>query len=140
MQPAANGQTGDSELSAIRYVPGDDVGALEIWPFDNPASQYRIVAGSPSASGRLDAGGGAGDVTRAGIWRCTPGTFECIEQGDEMMTMLSGACRLTFHATGATYDLMSGDSLFIPGDSRVTWEISATVTKVFFGFKADGYR
>lgn len=112
---------------------------LESWPFDNPASQYRIISGTPEASGRLDAGGAPGDVTRAGIWRCTKGVFECIEQGDELMTVLAGTCRLTFHATGEAHELSMGDSLFIRDGSHVTWEIGETLTKVFFGFKADGY-
>lgn len=122
----------------IKYKPGDDVGELEHWPFDNPLSNYVIKHGNPRASGRLDAGG-PGHTTRTGIWRCTTGIFECTEQGDELMTILSGHCRLTDMTTGETTELSTGDSLFVGDGSRVTWEIIEDVTKAFFGFKADGF-
>jgi uncharacterized cupin superfamily protein len=122
----------------MKYQPGDDVGPLEHWPFDNPASDYRIVAGTPRASGRLDAGG-PGHTTRAGIWRCTKGVFECTEQGDELMTLLSGRCRLTDMASGQETLLGPGDSLFVRDGSRVTWDILEEVTKVFFGHKTTGF-
>ena len=75
------------------YKPGDEVGPLEDWPFENPASDYLIREGSPRSSGRFDMGG-PGHTTRFGIWRCTKGVFDCTEQGDELMTILSGRCRL----------------------------------------------
>ena len=120
------------------YAPGDDVGLLEDWPFDNPLSDYRIVEGAPRASGRMDAGG-PGHVTRTGIWRCTPGRFECTEQGDELMTVLTGRCRIIDHATGEAHALGPGDSFFVRDGSRVTWDVTEEVTKVFFAYKADGY-
>ena len=122
----------------IRYVPGQDVGPLEVWPFDNPASRYVIREGTPEASGRLDAGG-PGETTRTGIWRCTKGVFECTEQGDELMTVLTGRCRLTDLGTGDVTDLGPGESLFVRDGSRVLWDIREDVTKVFFGHKPDGY-
>lgn len=120
------------------YKPGDDVEPLEHWPFDNPDSQYRIVGGTPRAYGRLDAGG-PGHVTRLGIWRCTAGAFECIEQGDELMTVLSGRCRITWLADGQSRALGPGETLFIEDQSHVRWEIVEDLTKVFFAHKADGY-
>ncbi len=122
----------------MHYRPGDDVGALEDWPFDNPVSDYRIVSGNPRASGRLDTGG-PGHVTRAGIWRCTKGVFDCTEQGDEMMTILSGECRITDHATGAEAHLKTGDTYMIHDGARVTWDIIEDVTKAFFAHKPGGY-
>ena len=122
----------------ITYKPGDDIGPLEAWPFDNPASEYRITQGSPIASGRLDAGG-PGYVTRTGIWHCTRGTFDCTEQGDELMTILSGSCEITDRASGTVTALVAGDSHFVRDGSRVTWRIIQDVTKVFFAHKADGY-
>ncbi|MFP7674278.1 cupin domain-containing protein [Marivita sp. S0852] len=122
----------------IKYTPSDDVGDLDAWPFDNPLSNYHIKSGDPKASGRLDAGG-PGHTTRMGIWRCTRGVFECTEQGDELMTILSGHCRLTEMSTGETTELSTGDSLFVRDGSRVTWDITEDVTKVFFGFKSGGF-
>lgn len=122
----------------IKYVPGDDVGQLECWPFDSPASDYQIKEGSPQASGRLDAGG-PGHTTRTGIWRCTKGVFECTEQGDELMTILSGRCRMTNLSCDEHLELGAGDSLFVRDGSRVVWDITEDVTKVFFGHKAEGF-
>lgn len=122
----------------FQYKPGEDVGELEDWPFDNPLSDYVIRDGEPCTSGRIDVGG-PGHTSRYGIWRCTKGAFECTEQGDELMMILSGQCRVIDHATGAVSDLEPGDSLFVRDRSRVTWEIKENVTKVFFGHKSDGY-
>lgn len=122
----------------LKYNPGDDVGELEDWPFDNPLSDYKIKDGEPKASGRLDAGG-PGHTTRTGIWRCTKGLFECTEQGDELMTVLSGRCSLIDMARGDVSELGVGDSLFVRDGSRVTWDIIEDVTKVFFGHKTDGF-
>ena len=122
----------------IDYKPGREVGMLEPWPFDNPASRYVIREGAPRASGRLDAGG-PGQVTRTGIWRCTAGVFDCTEQGDELMTVLAGRCRVILHETGQTVELGPGDTLFIRDGSRVTWDVVEEVTKVFFGYKSGGY-
>ena len=122
----------------LKYEADDDVGRLGDWPFDNPLSDYRIKEGTPKASGRLD-NGGPGHTTRTGIWRCTKGVFECTEQGDELMTILSGRCRLIDMASGHVSELETGDSLFVHDGSRVTWEIIEDVTKVFFGYKAGGF-
>ena len=124
--------------SVIKYTHGMDVGPLEDWPFDNPASDYRITRGTPRASGRIDAGG-PGHPTRTGIWRCTAGAVECTEQGDELFTILSGRCRLIDHATGTATDLAPGDSFFVRDGTRVTWDVTEDVTKVFFGHKPGGY-
>ena len=125
-------------MPPTKYKPGDDVGALELWPFDNPASEYRITRGAPVTSGRIDAGG-AGHLSRYGIWRCTAGAFECTEQGDELMTILAGKCRLTNHASGETTLLQAGDSFFVRDGTRVTWDVSEDLTKVFFGHKPNPY-
>lgn len=120
------------------YKPGDDVGPLEHWPLDNPASAYRIVSGNPQTYGRIDKGG-PGHTTRFGIWRCTQGAFECTEQGDELMTVLSGHGRITWLETGTVRALRPGETLFILDGARVRWEVSEDLTKVFFAQKADGY-
>lgn len=122
----------------LKYVPGEDVGLLEHWPFDAPESDYVMVAGTPVCHGRLDSGG-PGHDTRAGIWRCTQGAFTCTEQGDEMMVMLEGHCRITDHASGDVLRLGPGDCAFLKDGMRVTWEVSETVTKAFMGWKSDGY-
>jgi len=120
------------------YRQDMETGPLEPWPLDNPASAYRIVAGDPRTSGRLDAGG-PGHPTRMGLWRCTPGSFDCTEQGDELMTVLSGRGEITDLATGTITALRPGESCFLRDGSRVRWTIHETLTKVFFGHKPGGY-
>ncbi len=122
----------------IKYQPGDDVGPLEDWPFDNPESDYQIKEGAPKASGRIDEGG-PGHATRLGIWRCTRGVFDCTEQGDELMTILLGRCRVIDQASGRVAELSAGDSFFSRDSRRVTWEVIEDVTKAFFGHKPDGF-
>ncbi|SMX33282.1 cupin domain-containing protein [Maliponia aquimaris] len=120
------------------YAPGDDVGPLEPWPLDNPASAYAIRKGDPRTSGRIDAGG-AGHPTRHGMWRCTAGALDCTEQGDELMVVLAGRGRVIDHASGQVTELRPGVSHFLRDGARVTWEIDADLTKVFFGHKPGGY-
>ncbi|MEO1138060.1 MAG: cupin domain-containing protein [Pseudomonadota bacterium] len=120
------------------YQPGVDVGPLEDWPFDSPDGAYDILRGTPRASGRLD-DGGPGHTTRTGIWRCTKGTFACTEQGDELMTVLSGRCTITIHATNQVLSLGPGDSAFLRDGARVTWDILDDLTKVFFAHNPCGY-
>lgn len=126
------------EMKLNKYQPGDDVGPLEFWPFDNPQSNYQIIEGEPVTHGRIDAGG-PGHTTRYGIWRCTKGIFECTEQGDELMMVLSGRCRVTNLTNAEVSDLGPGDSLFVRDGNRVSWDVSEDITKVFFGHKAGGY-
>ena len=125
-------------MSMFMYKPGDDVGQLDDWPFDNPDSDYHIKEGTPKASGRFDMGG-PGHKIRFGIWRCTKGIVDCTEQGDELMTILSGHCRLIDHTDGQVYDLHPGDSILSRDGRRVTWDVIEDVTKVFLGHKEDGF-
>ncbi|WP_056036738.1 cupin domain-containing protein [Loktanella sp. 3ANDIMAR09] len=122
----------------LRWQPGDDVGALDDWPFTASASEYAILRGTPRASGRI-LSGGPGHPTRAGIWRCTAGAFSCIEQGDEMMTILSGSGTLTDVASQEVTRFAAGDTLFSRDGRRVIWDVTQDVTKVFFGHKDGGF-
>lgn len=107
-------------------IPAD----LEPWPFDNPASDYRILRGDPRASGRLDHGGNDA-ASRLGIWSCTEGAFECTELGDELQTIISGRLILT-RVGGESIECGPGDSIFTRKGERVVWDIQQEVTKVFF--------
>lgn len=113
-----------------KYTIGYSPDSLEPWPFDNPASNYRILRGQPEASGRIDAGG-SNASSRLGIWSCTEGTFECTEQGDELQTILAGRLTLT-RDDGETIEAGPGDTIYTRKGERVTWDIHETVTKVFF--------
>ncbi len=111
---------------ALAEIPTD----LEPWPFDNPASDYRILRGEPQASGRLDYGGNDAG-SRLGIWACTEGAFECTELGDELQTIISGRLILT-RVGGETIECGPGDSIFTRKGERVVWDIREDVIKVFF--------
>lgn len=113
-----------------KYSPDNTPQNLEPWPFDNPASNYRILRGEPKASGRIDEGGNAA-TSRLGIWCCTEGTFECTELGDELQTILSGRLTLT-RSDGESIDAGPGDTIYTRKGERVTWDIHEAVTKVFF--------
>ena len=118
------------------YRPGDSVGELTPWPFENPASDYVILRGSPQASGRIDRGGASGDATRLGIWACTEGAFECTELGNELQTILTGRLRLT-GPDGVTREFGPGDSIYTNKGDRVVWDILEDVVKVFFTAELD---
>ncbi|MEM7563391.1 MAG: cupin domain-containing protein [Pseudomonadota bacterium] len=113
-----------------KYAADTQYQDLEAWPFDNPDSDYRILRGNPQASGRLDSGGND-QQTRLGIWRCTEGTFECNELGDELQTIISGRLVLS-RENGDSIACGPGDSIFTRRGERVVWDIQETVTKVFF--------
>ncbi|CAB9505162.1 Protein of unknown function (DUF861) [Seminavis robusta] len=127
-------------LPMILFRPGMDVGELEDWPFENPKSDYVVHTNeggkTPRASGRIDS---STPTSRVGIWKCTQGKFECTEQGDELMTILSGVVTVTNIGSGQAVTLKEGDSMFSRDGSRVLWDIQEDVTKVFYGSKPDGY-
>ena len=113
-----------------KYALNDAPDSLEAWPFDNPASDYRILRGDPQASGRLDHDDPAGSC-RLGIWACTVGAFECTELGDELQTIIRGRLVLT-RVGGESIDCGPGDRIFTRKGERVIWDIREDVTKVFF--------
>ena len=119
-------------MYAANQVPAD----LEPWPFDNPESDYRILRGTPRASGRLDAGSNEGPA-RLGIWACSEGAFECTELGDELQTIISGRLILT-RVGGESVTCGPGDSIYTRKGERVIWDIQEDVTKVFFTYLGDG--
>ena len=66
-----------------RGIPVDD---LETLPPLKSSPGYEVLDGDPEASIRFDVGS-MDSPSRLGIWRCTPGTFRCIEKGDELRFM-----------------------------------------------------
>ena len=110
---------------------------LEAWPFvEGGPSEYRILEGSPLASGRLDLGAGDG-VHRMGVWACTRGAFSCIERGDELQTILEGRVRIV-RDDGTRSEFGPGDSFFTRKGERLVWDVLEDVKKVFFTHDSDG--
>ena len=119
-----------------KYSKADKYQKLELWPFDNVDSDYKILRGNPQASGRLDAGSNHGQF-RMGIWSCTEGAFECTELGDELQTIVEGKLILR-QMDGTTIECGPGDSVLTRKGERVVWDIQETVTKLFFTYNRDG--
>ena len=91
---------------------------------------YEVLEGDPVASIRYDLGNSE-TPHRQGIWRCTPGTFACIEQGDELQTLTKGKLTLILEDQ-SEHHFEPGDSFFTVKGEKVVWKIVETVEKVFF--------
>jgi uncharacterized cupin superfamily protein len=133
------GSEAKQDNTFLQYRPSMDIGELEHWPFDNnPKSNYVVRDGTdiPKAFGRIDS---STPTSRVGIWKCTKGSFECTEQGDELMTVLQGVVTLTDLESGQFVRLKTGDTMFSRDGKRVLWEIEEDFVKVFYGSKPDGF-
>ena len=91
---------------------------------------YEVLDGNPETAIHFFRGDND-SATRLGLWRCTPGTFRCIEKGDELQTLLEGRLTLVFE-DGSEQHLEPGQSIYTEKGEKVIWRIDETVTKVFF--------
>lgn len=105
---------------------------LDSLPSLHDTPGYEVIEGDPRCSMRLDVGSSS-TPSRLGIWMCTPGTFRCIEKGDELQTVIEGKLSLIVD-DGSSYDFEPGDSFYTQKGERVTWKIVETVKKVFFTY------
>ena len=67
----------------------------------------------------------------SGVWESAP----CKEEIDsypvhEMMTVISGSVTLT-NADGQSETFSSGDTLFVPKGTKITWHITETLRKFY---------
>jgi len=67
----------------------------------------------------------------AGVWECAP----CREEIEsypvnELMTVVSGSLTLT-HPDGRSETFTAGDSFFIAKGSKLIWEITETLRKIY---------
>jgi|GEM_PF-383028 len=109
---------------------------LQTLPALSKTAGYRVIDGDPIAEMRLDAGN-SDSAHRLGIWRCSPGSFQCTEKGNELQTILSGSMSLV-DESGTSHNYGPGDSFYTIKGQQVIWKIHETVTKVFFTFDSDG--
>jgi len=112
-------------------------GAIETLPALEATPGYSNIKGSPTASIRFDQGQ-PDSKHRLGVWMCTPGSFSCIEKGDELQTLLEGSLTLILE-DGSEHQFGPGDSFFTEKGERVTWQINETVKKVYFTHDVDGH-
>ncbi len=116
---ATDPQSSLIDLPPIRETPG-----------------YRVINGNLCASVRFDVGT-ADSAIRVGVWMCTPGTFECVESGDELQSVIEGRLRV-IQADGAVNEFTSGDSFYTEKGEHLVWEVVETVKKIFFTYNKDG--
>ena len=67
--------------------------------------------------------------TRFGLWHCTPGRFECTEQGDELMTVVKGQVTIRDVETNDAVTVRSGQTIFLQHHGRrVVWDVPSQPT------------
>jgi uncharacterized cupin superfamily protein len=94
-----------------------------------PLAPEDIVSGAPEAYATVLWRSADGTLSN-GVWHCTPGTFY-LALPDETVTFIEGSATLTPEG-GKPISLAAGDLGFIPGGTRVLWEVHETVRKAFF--------
>jgi len=73
---------------------------------------------------------GPGGSPEAGLWECTPGTWECRVTRDEFCHFLSGRCVYT-DASGERTEIGAGDAAFFPAGWSGFCRVIETVRKVY---------
>ena len=116
------------------YVRDDAERGIEDWSSPAERAGNRLLHGEPRASGRIDLAADDGRRT-LGIWRCTPGVYDCTEQADELQVILEGRVRLV-EADGSEHMLGPGDTVFTREGERLVWDVRETVTKVFYAVRS----
>jgi len=66
----------------------------------------------------------------AGLWECTPGSWDCRVERDEFCHFLAGRCLYT-HESGERTEIGAGDSAFFPAGWNGACEVIETVRKVY---------
>ena len=67
----------------------------------------------------------------AGVWECAPCREEIKSYPvNELMTVVSGSLTLT-HPDGRSETFTAGDSFFIAKGSKLIWEITETLRKIY---------
>jgi uncharacterized cupin superfamily protein len=73
------------------------------------------------------------DGSEGGVWECTPGDFVREIVQAELTTFLSG--RAIFHPEeGEPIEILAGDVLYFPENTRGTWEALEAVRKAYLCF------
>lgn len=104
--------------------------SLDPWPLT--ADQIR--EGNPEAAATIIWKSEDGTLC-AGIWECTPGTFDW-EHVDETMVVVSG--RATIASDGEEFEVAVGDIAFFPAGTKTQWTIHETIRKAFHLHAAGG--
>ena len=113
----------------LDYTELKNKGGLVPWPLLEDLPFVKVLEGSPVHSGRFDVGG-FGIRTSAGVWECTPGSFEYTYPGDEICTLLTGKISL-IDENGRNHDYKAGDTFYMRKGEVATWTVKETVRKIF---------
>lgn len=114
-----------------RLVNAPDIASseLEDWgpvavPIGTPVAQLRgrVISSNP-------------DGSEAGVWECSPGTWVRQVMDAEIATFFSGHAVFTPEG-GEAFDILPGDVVFFPANSKGVWEIRATTRKSYLTYKA----
>jgi len=113
----------------LDYTELKDKGGLVPWPTLEELPFVKVLSGNPVHSGRFDLGG-FGVRTMAGVWQCTPGSFEYTYPGDEICTLIEGRISVV-DEDGRTHEYGPGDTFYTRKGEVVMWTVIETVRKVF---------
>jgi uncharacterized cupin superfamily protein len=95
---------------------------------------WTVVAGTPEARGWRYYTSDDGSAL-AGLWQCTPGTFNVAYDKWEFCHIISGACTIT-PENRSPIKLGPGDGFLLEPGFKGRWEVTETMRKHFV-FKID---
>lgn len=95
------------------------------------------ISGEPVESVHVFHDDGRG---RAGVWECTPGSFDSARRGDtELMHFVAGAGTIT-SADGTVFEIRPGAVIVAPDGWSGVWDIRETARKVYVIWNNSGSR
>lgn len=111
--------------SAVSIVYGE---ALTSMSLTVRGPRTPAISGEPVESVHVWHDDGRG---RAGVWECTPGSFESARNGDtEVMHFIAGAGTITSD-DGTVYEIRPGAVIVAPDGWKGVWDIRETARKVY---------
>ena len=87
-----------------------------------------MIEGQSRTSGKV-LHKGPGGRSECGIWRCTPGKWQCHVTSDEFCHFLAGRCTYV-HESGEVIEITPDTAAFFPENWRRVCTVHETVTKV----------
>jgi uncharacterized cupin superfamily protein len=105
-----------------RTVKGARLSAMSI-------EEDQIVTGQPVAKGVVAVELARGKYT-AGIWECSPGTFDWAYDADETCTIIEGEASVRIQG-GQTVRFRAGDLVHFRKGMRTRWTIRKKILKTF---------
>ena len=94
-----------------------------------PIEADQVVAGWPIARGAVAVELARGEYT-AGIWECSPGTFDWDYDADETCTILQGEASVKVRG-GQTVRFRAGDIVHFRKGMRTRWTVRKKILKTF---------